>query len=824
MSRQISLLHEIADKYGHPENLNNLWDVNRLCQSAEINLESREKFILNLPFAPGDATAGTENELQTSVFGERERVDLPISIEQSNYLKNLIRRAERGETSGRLIDRLDDYLDDNNEKVWENSWVRFPRSSLSAYADRIFEKDLLADKQNPSGPKRSDCARFTFIKSGKEFIRIPVSYLLKLSLADFTGVSATSDRMFQKICEKFMDHFLNDNTSPETFSFYPAYLTRENGMGKAVASEMLKRYLLSHLLILYANKKFGILAYGQKAEIYLAPHPPARQNQLNNLVPDSFYRELFMSPCLSGWDRGEEKHSYMHLCHQVLSRSQLNSIAKLKEAGIITGGLVYLPNISNIGLANNGIHLSLGSKKLTSLLKNEKSGYTKLHEKYTGDLVIKIMEHFLPLFTGTYSASPYRVNSWDFHPEKMLGFLSHELDFTHLRMMWRRWKKKARLKAFGRPLIPGGPLWFEKLISRTLRLEGDFLPDYRLIDYFVSVLSTNQSPALNGALGNDKNLKRDLAHMGIFDERMSLYLLYKLREFSVMGFSGFEGRYYSLFDSISNDLTNAANLQTLLTSLAFKYIYSGEIGHHHIPDTPFAESERRQIFFGSAAGIPTFYIKNNTSNLFMKKILEKTLLSRNSARYPGYIRVHNTEYKKALLQIIKQDASDLIEMFGFQETISDLEKMIYCPSEHSSSARLTKGILEKAGVSDPFKLSGREFNLASEKYYREDLRSKHLSEAISILESDSKKIKDSNNNLFRKLIASNTAGLQEYISSVKDDLLNGNLPLQHINKMIQLVILSIDADSKDSAEELKRDNFEVISNAPSVHRKRNVAD
>jgi hypothetical protein len=406
----------------------------------------------------------------------------------------------------------------------------------------------------------------------------------------------------------------------------------------------------------------------------------------------------------------------------------------------------------------------------------------------------------------------------------MLGFLSHELDFTHLRMMWRRWKKKAKLKAFGRPVIPSGPLWFEKFVSKTFSLEGDFIPDYRLIDYFVSVLSTNQSPALNGAIGNDKRLKRDLAHMGIFDEKMSLYLLYKLREFSVMGFSGFEGRYYSLFDSISNDLTNAANLQTLLTSLAFKYIYSGEIGHHHIPDTPFTESERRQIFFGTAAGIPTFYIKNDTSNAFMKKILEKTALTRPSSRYPGYVRVHNIEYKKALLQIIKQDAAGLIEMSGFQDTISDLEKMILSPSEHSSSARLTKGILKKAGVSDPFKLSGREFNLASEKYYREDLRNKHLPVALTLLESDSKKIKYENNNLIKKINVSYASGIQGYVSSVKDDLLNATLPLHHIKQMIQLLILSIDTDSKDSAVGLKRDNFEVISNAPSVHRKGNVAD
>ena len=65
-----------------------------------------------------------------------------------------------------------------------------------------------------------------------------------------------------------------------------------------------------------------------------------------------------MSPCLSGWDRGEKKHRYMDLCHRTLSCSQLNTISKLKDAGIITNNLVILPNTSNTCLANNGTHVS----------------------------------------------------------------------------------------------------------------------------------------------------------------------------------------------------------------------------------------------------------------------------------------------------------------------------------------------------------------------------------------------------------------------------------------------------------------------------------
>jgi hypothetical protein len=172
----------------------------------------------------------------------------------------------------------------------------------------------------------------------------------------------------------------------------------------------------------------------------------------------------------------------MQLCHQVLSRSQLNAVAKLREAGIISNNLVVLPNVSNVSLANNGTHVSLGSLKLGRLLGDPESGFTQAHEKYLGDLTIKMAEHFLPLFVGTYSASPYRLAYTDFHPERALGFLPHELDYTHLRMLWRRWQKKASLSILGRPVTPFGPPWIDNLVSGLFRLKGDFVPDYRLVD------------------------------------------------------------------------------------------------------------------------------------------------------------------------------------------------------------------------------------------------------------------------------------------------------------------------------------------------------
>ena len=429
--------------------------LDRICSVLDIDPHHPD----TLPFAGDDATAGTENELQVAVFGSRDTVDLPQTVQESDYFQNIVKQAGTGDTSGRRVAALEAYLEGTRDRAWENSWVKFPRKRLSSYASQVLDRDLCADKKLPSGPRRQDAGRFLTVAAGEEVLRVPVSYLLKLALADAVSDPAVPG-LVRSLGVRFLSHFLNDNTSPETFSFFPVPLTRSTGLGQAIAAETAKRYLLCQLLIQYANDKFGLTRSGQHAVIYFAPNPPVRQKQLNDLIPDAFYRELFMSPCLSGWDCGEAKHAYMGLCHKVLSRSQLNAVAKLKEAGIIASNLVVLPNLSNTSLANNGTHLSLGSRRLTGILAAGEAGFGPAEEKYMGDLVIKIAEHFLPLFVGAYSGAPYRLDFRDFHPEKSPG-LSPPMNSTstHLRMFWRRWRKKADLNFLGSPLTPFGPEW-----------------------------------------------------------------------------------------------------------------------------------------------------------------------------------------------------------------------------------------------------------------------------------------------------------------------------------------------------------------------------
>ncbi|ACH38882.1 hypothetical protein Gbem_1868 [Citrifermentans bemidjiense Bem] len=802
----------------HPHFLRNV--MTRLVGQEPTAAGSLER----LPFAAGDTTGGTETELQAVVAGDRTRVDLPLVIEQSDYFANIAKRAAAGETPKRLITELERYLAGNRENVWENSWVRFPARSLSPFALRVFDNDLSADKKSPQAGRRSDAGRF-FVTApdGTQQLRVPVSYLLKLSLADLIG-SQKLPAPLVETGKRLLGHYLNDNTSPETFSFHVVPLTRQGGMGRALARETSKRFLFTQMLAMHTNYSFGLKESGQRAMVYFAPHPPLRQKELNDHVPDAFYRDLFMSPCLSGWDRGEEKYRYMQLCHQVLSRSQLNAVAKLREAGIITNNLVVLPNVSNVSLANNGTHVSLGSRRLGNLLSDPASGFSQAHEKYLGDLAIKMAEHFLPLFVGTYSAAPYRLGYTAFHPEKALGFLPHELDYTHLRMLWRRWQKKAKISVFGQPVTPFGPPWIDRMVSGLFGLKGDFVPDFRLVDYLICLMSTPQSPALNGRVGSSDKLKRDLAEMGVFDSQMSLYLLYKLREHAVMGFSGFEGRHYSQFDSIRDDLAGATDLQMLVNALAFKYMAQGTLTHPSIPDDPTLESERRQIFFACAIGNPTFYVRRNSTNRFLLRILEKTRGVRNSRRYPGYARVKVGEYRLALLRLLRQDAGDLIEMMGLERTMADLEARLVDPERSSVAGKLTSGILAEVGGKQPLKVNADDFNRGAERYYREGLRRKHMEEALDALEEDFHALDRAaceGSGAERLLLqgAGEERGAAALLAKVRGDFLAERLDLGTLRRLMNLTLMTVQRDQAEADAALKGKTG-AASKAPPLYRAR----
>ncbi len=768
-----------------------------------------------LPFSAGDTTAGSETELQAVVLGNRESVDLPIMIEGSNYFANILRRAAAGDLPRRVVTDLEHFLSSNTEQVWDNSWVRFPMAHLVPASAELLVRDLCIQRSRPEIGSRHDRDRFIFSQDGEEWLRIPISYLLRLTLAQVTGGDNAAHPLLCSVAAHIMDHFLSDNTSPETHSFQIVTSGTGEPIGPALARETARRFLVTQLLVAYANQTFRLKELGQEARVFFSPHAPVRQRRLNAAISDSFYRELFMNPCLSGWDRGEDKHAYMHLCHEILSRSQLNAVAKLREAGILRHNLIVLPTTSTISLANNGTHLSFGSLALAA--RHAKGGAeTARCEKYVGDLVLKITEHFLPLFVGTYSAAPYRLDFSEFHPEKVLGYLPHELDYTHLRMLWRRWRKKASIRIFGQPVTPFGPGWLDRSVSTLFGLKGDFIPDFRLIDYLVALMSTQRSPALDGTPGNSDRLKQDLADLGVFDRRMALYQFCKLREYGVIGFSGFEGRHYSLFESLTSDLAGAAGLQNLLTALALKYIATGSITHETIPDDPFIESERRQIIFAVAAGIPTFYVKCDSPNTVLMAVVGKTAGVRSSHRYPGYLRVPTEAYRLALLAVVRNDGADLIENLNMEETIGDLEIRLSSPRKHAAVARLNSRICAEAGAKTPLDLNATDFNLAAERCYRENLRKHHLEEALVQLEEELQQLDSGRiplNPMAREALTQllGEKGGVEFFSPLRSRILSDQLHEEELRTLLHLLLLLVHLNDHTVAPPSSQDYDEILA-------------
>ena len=63
-----------------------------------------------IPYAGDDVTCGIENEFQTAVSGKSTDVDLPKYINESNYLKNLLKRTARGDLSIKSFSALREYL------------------------------------------------------------------------------------------------------------------------------------------------------------------------------------------------------------------------------------------------------------------------------------------------------------------------------------------------------------------------------------------------------------------------------------------------------------------------------------------------------------------------------------------------------------------------------------------------------------------------------------------------------------------------------------------------------------------------------------------
>jgi hypothetical protein len=268
-------------------------------------------------------------------------------------------------------------------------------------------------------------------------------------------------------------------------------------------------------------------------------------------------------------------------------------------------------------------------------------------------------------------------------------------------------------------------------------------------------------------------------------------------------------------------MTHAVNLQNLINALAFKYILKGEVTHAHIPDDPFIESERRQIIFGAAVGIPTFYVRKNTPNRFLMKILEKTEGTRISRRYPGYIRVYNAAYRGALLRILKEDAADLAETLGLRDTLEDLETRLGHPGACSAAGKLQAGILQEANARSPLELSAEEFNGAAEKYYRTGLRRQQMEESFRFLEVILERLDKNPARMdpdLRQILQISAGGRSpaDLVRTVTEDVIAEQASLEEIRKLLRFIIVHVCVEKWE--EERLTGQAEGGYDAPPVFR------
>ncbi|MBO0863315.1 MAG: hypothetical protein J2P21_33450, partial [Chloracidobacterium sp.] len=231
----------------------------------------------------------------------------------------------------------------------------------------------------------------------------------------------------------------------------------------------------------------------------------------------------------------------------------------------------------------------------------------------------------------------------------------------------------------------------------------------------------------------------------------------------------------------------------------------GKYTHRDIPDNPFVESERRQIFFGAAIGVPTFFVKRDSPNQLLSAILSRTKRTRASRRYSGYLRVQHDDYRRALLQTLLEDGADMIEMFGMRETIDDLKTRLDDPANATAGGRLIRGILEDAGLRSPMQIKAEEFNLQAERYYRDTLRRRHIAEAYEFLMDDLRAMErraaqgdcDLGSDLRDCLKG---RGAVETVERLQSRIGNDEATEDDLRALINLTLLSVDQDLKDSEQ------------------------
>jgi hypothetical protein len=182
--------------------------------------------------------------------------------------------------------------------------------------------------------------------------------------------------------------------------------------------------------------------------------------------------------------------------------------------------------------------------------------------------------------------------------------------------------------------------------------------------------------------------------------------------------------------------------------------------------------------------------------------------------------VRTLEYRRALLSVLREDAGELAASLQLEAALTDLALRLEYPDEASATGRLLRGILDTAGVSSAMKLDARDFQRCAETYYREELRRRHMAEALDLLAEDLRTL-DRRAQADERIAASLRAVLRgrepvPYLARLTDDLLAERAPLEELRRLIWLVVTSVSYDAEE-AEARSDGQRPPLEHATSVH-------
>ncbi len=190
--------------------------------------------------------------------------------------------------------------------------------------------------------------------------------------------------------------------------------------------------------------------------------------------------------------------------------------------------------------------------------------------------------------------------------------------------------------------------------------------------------------------------------------------------------------------------------------------------------------------------MPTVFLRADTKNKLLRRIITQVERQRPSRRYKDYLRVEVAAYQLACLELLRQECVPEGNE-GATDIFDSLEAMLR-GTKPTAAAQLTGAILDKHGRgSDPMRVKAGDFNRAAETYYRTDLCRLHMNNGLETLIDDGRKLDacaDADiGALKERLTGSASASL--FIRETGSRLLAGEATGREIHILILLTLLVI---------------------------------